>query len=257
MLSRQTATIADEPQALCARLAEAEDTLQRDPAGRNRRAGRGGCRRQPGLHARERRRAVPHARRADAGRRRGSDERGDILYANARFAALAGEPLESVVGSRLDRFLHAVGQKRIRGLLAPGSGWRRSRLVPARIAGRRRAPVARDHDVERRRSAESGRDRSHGLHRGAQRSRARGARKPHERRVSDAASRTSCALRSARSPIPPERSSAPARGGEPPTRAARNHRTTSPARLAAGRRLARRRARGGRKSPPRSTGRSI
>src|SRR6266850_8098966 len=32
---------------------------------------------------------------------------GDILYANARFAALVGEPLESVVGSRIDRFVNA------------------------------------------------------------------------------------------------------------------------------------------------------
>ena len=31
---------------------------------------------------------------------------GDILYANARFAALVGEPLESVVGSSFDRFVH-------------------------------------------------------------------------------------------------------------------------------------------------------
>src|SRR6186713_3083598 len=32
---------------------------------------------------------------------------GDILYANARFAALVGEPIESVVGSRFDRFVEA------------------------------------------------------------------------------------------------------------------------------------------------------
>src|SRR5712691_9505415 len=28
--------------------------------------------------------------------------RGDILYSNARFAAIVGEPLESVVGTRID-----------------------------------------------------------------------------------------------------------------------------------------------------------
>ena len=33
--------------------------------------------------------------------------RGDILYANARFSALVGEPLESVVGSRVARFVDA------------------------------------------------------------------------------------------------------------------------------------------------------
>src|SRR5687767_13455853 len=31
--------------------------------------------------------------------------RGDIQYVNARFAALVGLPLESVVGSRFDRFV--------------------------------------------------------------------------------------------------------------------------------------------------------
>ena len=37
--------------------------------------------------------------------------RGDILYANARFAALVSEPLESVVGSRIDRFVHTVDRQ--------------------------------------------------------------------------------------------------------------------------------------------------
>ena len=40
--------------------------------------------------------------------------RGDILYSNARFAALVGEPLESVVGSRIDRFVKRVRQGRFR-----------------------------------------------------------------------------------------------------------------------------------------------
>ena len=38
--------------------------------------------------------------------------RGDILYANARFAALVGEPLESVIGSHFGRFVQRVGQAR-------------------------------------------------------------------------------------------------------------------------------------------------
>ena len=40
--------------------------------------------------------------------------RGDILYANARFAALVGEPLQSVSGSRFDRFVHASDTARRR-----------------------------------------------------------------------------------------------------------------------------------------------
>ena len=41
--------------------------------------------------------------------------RGDILYSNARFAALVGEPLESVVGSRIDRFVERSRRERVRG----------------------------------------------------------------------------------------------------------------------------------------------
>jgi len=55
--------------------------------------------------------------------------RGDILYANARFAALVGEPLESVVGSRIDRFVDASDADDLKALLDAGSGRRRSRLI--------------------------------------------------------------------------------------------------------------------------------
>jgi PAS domain S-box-containing protein len=55
--------------------------------------------------------------------------RGDILYSNARFAALVGEPLESVVGSRFDRFVNASDRDGFEALLAAGSGRRRSRLI--------------------------------------------------------------------------------------------------------------------------------
>ena len=33
---------------------------------------------------------------------------GDILFANARFAALVAEPLKLVVGSRIDRFVNPL-----------------------------------------------------------------------------------------------------------------------------------------------------
>jgi signal transduction histidine kinase/CheY-like chemotaxis protein len=55
--------------------------------------------------------------------------RGDILYANARFAALAGEPLESVVGSGFDRFLRSSERLEFQSLLRSGNGWRRFGFV--------------------------------------------------------------------------------------------------------------------------------
>jgi two-component system, sensor histidine kinase len=54
---------------------------------------------------------------------------GDILYANARFAALVGEPLESVVASRIDRFVYPSDRDNFTALLAVGGGRRRSRLI--------------------------------------------------------------------------------------------------------------------------------
>ena len=54
---------------------------------------------------------------------------GDILYANARFAALVGEPLESVVGSRVDRFVHPSDRDDFELLLRAGTGRRRSSLI--------------------------------------------------------------------------------------------------------------------------------
>jgi signal transduction histidine kinase/CheY-like chemotaxis protein len=55
--------------------------------------------------------------------------RGDILYANTRFAALAGESLESVVGSCFDRFLRSSDRGEFASLLRSGSGWRRCTLI--------------------------------------------------------------------------------------------------------------------------------
>jgi signal transduction histidine kinase/ActR/RegA family two-component response regulator len=54
---------------------------------------------------------------------------GDILYANARFAALVGDPLESVVGSRIGRFVNASDREDFETLLRAGSGRRRSSLI--------------------------------------------------------------------------------------------------------------------------------
>jgi signal transduction histidine kinase/ActR/RegA family two-component response regulator len=58
--------------------------------------------------------------------------RGDILYCNARFAALVGEPLESVVGSRIDRFVHAVDRQDFEALLDAGSGRQRISLIASK-----------------------------------------------------------------------------------------------------------------------------
>src|SRR5688572_5503848 len=55
--------------------------------------------------------------------------RGDIVYANTRFAALAGEPLESVVGTCFDRFLRPSDRGEFESLLRSGSGWRRCTLI--------------------------------------------------------------------------------------------------------------------------------
>jgi len=54
--------------------------------------------------------------------------RGDILYANACFATLVGEPLESVVGSRIGRFVNPPDLDGFEALLAAGAGRQRSRL---------------------------------------------------------------------------------------------------------------------------------
>jgi signal transduction histidine kinase/ActR/RegA family two-component response regulator len=55
--------------------------------------------------------------------------RGNILYANSRFAAFVGEPLESIVGTRLDRFVHPSDREAFETLLGEGSGRCRCRLV--------------------------------------------------------------------------------------------------------------------------------
>lgn len=57
--------------------------------------------------------------------------RGEILYSSARFAALVGEPVVSVVGGRIDRFVNASDREGFETLLRAGSGRRRSRLIGA------------------------------------------------------------------------------------------------------------------------------
>jgi signal transduction histidine kinase/ActR/RegA family two-component response regulator len=54
---------------------------------------------------------------------------GDILYSNARFAALIGAPLESVLGGRIGRFVAEADRVDLIALLRSGSGSRRSRFV--------------------------------------------------------------------------------------------------------------------------------
>jgi signal transduction histidine kinase/ActR/RegA family two-component response regulator len=56
-------------------------------------------------------------------------DRGDVLYANARFSALVGEPMESIVGGSIARFVNASDRSEFDSLLDAGSGRRRSRLV--------------------------------------------------------------------------------------------------------------------------------
>lgn len=56
-------------------------------------------------------------------------ETGDILYANARFAGLVGEPLESIVGGHIDRFIAEADRVDFTRLLESGNGTCRSRIV--------------------------------------------------------------------------------------------------------------------------------
>ena len=54
---------------------------------------------------------------------------GDILYCNARFASLVGKPLESVIGTRFDRFVHASDSDGFQVLLSARSGRYRCQLI--------------------------------------------------------------------------------------------------------------------------------
>jgi signal transduction histidine kinase/ActR/RegA family two-component response regulator len=56
---------------------------------------------------------------------------GEILYSNARFAALVGEPLESVMASRIERFVNPSDRAAFETLLKAGGGRRRSSLIGA------------------------------------------------------------------------------------------------------------------------------
>ncbi len=75
--------------------------------------------------------------------------RGDILYSNARFAALVGEPLESVVGSRIDRFVNASDRDDFEALLQCRQ--RTTSQPPDRLGCRRLRgePVAHHDGVDR------------------------------------------------------------------------------------------------------------
>src|SRR4051812_17186518 len=54
---------------------------------------------------------------------------GDIVYANASFAALVGGPSQSVSGHRLERFIHPSDRPDVDALLRRGSGRCNSRLL--------------------------------------------------------------------------------------------------------------------------------
>src|ERR1051325_7635691 len=54
---------------------------------------------------------------------------GDVLYANARFAALVVEPLESISGTRIERFVNPSDRGSFETLLAAGVGRRRCSLI--------------------------------------------------------------------------------------------------------------------------------
>jgi two-component system, sensor histidine kinase len=121
--------IRDETQALHARLAEAEDTLRAIRHGEIDALvveGPAGSRIYTLHSADEPYRMLVEEMHEGAVVLTSS---GDVLYANRRFAALAGEPLESVVGSCFDRFLNPADRREFGSLLRSGSGWRRCSLI--------------------------------------------------------------------------------------------------------------------------------
>jgi signal transduction histidine kinase len=54
---------------------------------------------------------------------------GEILYCNARFAGLVGVPLESVIGTRFDRFVRAADREEFQALANARSGRYRCQLI--------------------------------------------------------------------------------------------------------------------------------
>ena len=110
--------------------------------------------------------------------------RGDILYANARFAALVGEPLESV-----DRQPHRSVRERVRQSTTSRPCSRRQRTMRRSSligpdSGAFEVSLSLTHDrVDQRRSPEPDRHGSQRAARGQQQPRPRRARQPHEGRV--------------------------------------------------------------------------
>ena len=96
---------------------------------------------------------------------------GEILYANAHFAALVGEPLQSVSGSRFDRFVHPSDRDGVESLLDAGSGRRRCRLLGSGFRSVRGESVAHHDQGCRGRTPQPDRDGHDGAARGAQRER--------------------------------------------------------------------------------------
>src|SRR6187549_1758717 len=54
---------------------------------------------------------------------------GEILYCNARFASLVGTPLESVIGTRFNRFVRASDRDEFQTLVNAGGGRYRCQLT--------------------------------------------------------------------------------------------------------------------------------
>jgi signal transduction histidine kinase/CheY-like chemotaxis protein len=124
-VAARDADIRDEPQILHARLAEAEDTLRairHDEIDALVVDGPQGSRIYTLHSADEPYRMLVEQMHEGAVVLTSS---GNVLYANRRFAALAGEPLESVVGSAFERFLNPLDRREFESLLQSGSGWRR------------------------------------------------------------------------------------------------------------------------------------
>ena len=73
---------------------------------------------------------------------------GDILYCNARFASLVGAPLESVIGTRFDRFVRTADRDEFQALLNARSGRYRCQLIRSGGGRVRGVHVAHDNGKE-------------------------------------------------------------------------------------------------------------
>ena len=123
--------------------------------------------------------------------------RGDMLYANARFAALVGEPIETVIGSRFDRFVSEATGASSRAFCPPAAGDAAAASIGPGAVDFEVSRVAHGRRRGERRPPEPDRHRSQGAARGQQQAASAPSATTGRRTSSWPCWRTSCAIRSA------------------------------------------------------------